>query len=505
MPMRQRTSEQGNEIIYFGQERVDTQAGDANMGFWFLQDPTVGPNASGGFDGKHVDGDILIQSSLTNGGGVSDIHVFKWTASGLTEVTGLTGAGASAASSARQRLRVCQHGHDHASLGRRSRSRRIFYEGGLNLSALFPGQALPCFSTFVSNTRTSQSDRRGPEGLRQRRDRHVRLDRDQEGHAAERLHAEVRLHVRRAGNATFQLADGESKTMNKLSPGTYHVSEGATAAGWSFDSVSCGVGDSYVQKSGANLTIALPLIGKVECTYVNKRDTGSLTLSKVLTGGPAGYTGPFTINYDCNDGTAHDGSKSVSAGSTSSAITGIPTGTQCTISETPPTAPTGYTFGTPTFSPSATVTIANKDQTVNVQTTNTLTRDTGSLTLSKVLTGGPAGYTGPFTINYDCNDGTAHDGSKSVSAGSTSSAITGIPTGTQCTVSETPPTAPRVTRSARRRSRRRATATITNKDQTVNVQTTNTLTRDTGSLKLSKSLHGRPGGLYGAVHDPLRV
>ena len=33
-----------------------------------------------------------------------------------------------------------------------------FYEGGLNLSALFPGQALPCFSTFISNTRTSQAD-----------------------------------------------------------------------------------------------------------------------------------------------------------------------------------------------------------------------------------------------------------------------------------------------------------------------------------------------------------
>ena len=120
----------------------------------------------------------------------------------------------------------------------------------------------------------------------------------------------------------------------------------------------------------------------VEVTTVNtlSRDAGSLTLSKVLTGGPAGYTGPFTINYDCNDGTAHDGSKSVSAGSTSSAITGIPTGTQCTISETPPTAPTGYTFGAPSFSPSATVTITTKDQTVNVQTTNTLTSTTPPVT-----------------------------------------------------------------------------------------------------------------------------
>ena len=179
----------------------------------------------------------------------------------------------------------------------------------------------------------------------------------------------------------------------------------------------------------------------VEVTTNNTltRDTGSLTLSKVLTGGPAGYTGPFTINYDCNDGTAHDGSKSVSAGATSSAITGIPTGTQCTISETPPTAPTGYTFGAPSFSPSATVTITNKDQTVNVQTTNTLTRDTGSLKLSKALTGGPEGYTGPFTIHYACDQ--AHTGDVSVNAGSFQT-ISGIPTGTQCTVSETPPTAP---------------------------------------------------------------
>ncbi len=216
---------------------------------------------------------------------------------------------------------------------------------------------------------------------------------------------------------------------------------------------------------------------------MNKRDQGSLTLSKVLTGGPAGYTGPFTINYDCNDGTAHDGSKSVSAGSTSSAITGIPTGTQCTISETPPTAPTGYTFGTPSFSPSATVTITNKDQTVNVQTTNTLTRDTGSLKLSKVLTGGPAGYTGPFTINYDCvtarttgrsrcrwfdsSDHGYSDGDAVHDLGDASDCADGLHV-------RTPTFSPS------------ATVTITNKDQTVNVQTTNTLTRDTGSLKLSK-------------------
>ena len=118
------------------------------------------------------------------------------------------------------------------------------------------------------------------------------------------------------------------------------------------------------------------------------------------------------------------------------------------MNESLPAAPPGYTFGTPTFIENSgepndgIVTITSNGATVEVTTVNTLTRDLGSLTLSKVLSGGPAGYAGPFTINYDCNDGAAHDGSKSVAAGATSSPITGIPTGTQCTISETPPSAP---------------------------------------------------------------
>ena len=67
------------------------------------------------------------------------------------------------------------------------------------------------------------------------------------------------------------------------------------------------------------------------------------------------------------------------------------------------------TFGTPTFTDSSgtandgIVTIAVKDATVEVKTNNTLTRNTGSLKLSKSLTGGPAGFTGPFTIHYGCD------------------------------------------------------------------------------------------------------
>ena len=73
-------------------------------------------------------------------------------------------------------------------------------------------------------------------------------------------------------------------------------------------------------------------------------------------------------------------------------ISGIPTGTQCTVSEpSPPTPPEGYTWGTPTFSPSATVTIAVKNATVEVTTNNTLSRDTGKITVVKKFVGAPDG------------------------------------------------------------------------------------------------------------------
>ncbi len=111
------------------------------------------------------------------------------------------------------------------------------------------------------------------------------------------------------------------------------------------------------------------------CTVTNTRDTGSLKLSKSLTGGPDGGAGSFTIHYDCGAGHTGDASVSVNGSQT---IDRIPTGTQCTVSETPPTPPAGYTFGTPTFTDNSgtsndgIVTIT-KDPTVEVTTNNTLT------------------------------------------------------------------------------------------------------------------------------------
>src|SRR5262249_50359273 len=63
-------------ILYAALDRFDG-SGDSTAGFWILQDPTVGttttnPLSSGSpFTGKHMDGDVLVVSDFTNGGGTS--------------------------------------------------------------------------------------------------------------------------------------------------------------------------------------------------------------------------------------------------------------------------------------------------------------------------------------------------------------------------------------------------------------------------------------------------
>src|SRR6476660_2658456 len=72
------TNAAGDQILYFGMER-NTNTGDANVGFWFLQN-NVGCTAASGhhaFTGDHSDGDLLIVSAFTNGGAVSTIDVYR--------------------------------------------------------------------------------------------------------------------------------------------------------------------------------------------------------------------------------------------------------------------------------------------------------------------------------------------------------------------------------------------------------------------------------------------
>ena len=84
---------------------------------------------------------------------------------------------------------------------------------------------------------------------------------------------------------------------------------------------------------------------------VNDPTMGELKINKVFDPLNLGFVGNFMINYNCDDGTVHDGTVSLATGGTTT-ITGIPTGTVCIVTEPAlPNAPTGWNFWTPKFSP----------------------------------------------------------------------------------------------------------------------------------------------------------
>lgn len=172
----------------------------------------------------------------------------------------------------------------------------------------------------------------------------------------------------------------------------------------------------------------------VTVTVSNPRahDQGFLKIAKVFDPTTSGFSGNFTIKYNCGAGNQ---TVTLAAGA-STTVGPFNTGTSCTVSEpTLPTAPTGWTFGTPSISGSpATVTKGTADTAVAVSVANSISRDSGTLTIAKTLSN-PDGATVPasFTINYNC--GTGFTGSRSVAPGG-SATVPGIPTGSTCTVSE---------------------------------------------------------------------
>ena len=80
---------EGDLIIYYGLDRLANN-GTAQVGFWFFQDDSVGKGTTAGgggfnFTGAHEVGDVLVQSSFTSGGRVSNVSVFEWVGSGGSE------------------------------------------------------------------------------------------------------------------------------------------------------------------------------------------------------------------------------------------------------------------------------------------------------------------------------------------------------------------------------------------------------------------------------------
>jgi hypothetical protein len=166
------------ELLYFGSDRYDN-SGDAQQGFWFLQDEvdlTGGPGGGGThFDGVHLPGDLLVVSDFGNGGTTSTIKVWEW------DPTCTKGADGCADNNLRIRAEsddanclsgTLPDGDDFCGIvnpndgtvapwaftdksGNSTYLQGEFFEAGINLSTL--DLADRCFATVVAESRSSTS------------------------------------------------------------------------------------------------------------------------------------------------------------------------------------------------------------------------------------------------------------------------------------------------------------------------------------------------------------
>jgi hypothetical protein len=175
----------GDQIMYFGLEK-NKDNGNNNVAFWFLQNNVscVSPGGNTPFTGVHADGDTLVVSAFTNGGGVSNINAYRWDANdncidnpilaGACDGKPIGSGGDCKANSGGDNICATTNSGpleendsitttwltSDATLGvGHTVVPTDFFEGGVNLTEVFGGvgeQAPSCFSTFLGNTRSSQ-------------------------------------------------------------------------------------------------------------------------------------------------------------------------------------------------------------------------------------------------------------------------------------------------------------------------------------------------------------
>jgi len=151
----------GHTIVYFGQDRY-AQDGDAFVGFWFFKGP-VSEHSGGTFNGAHQNGDILVQVNFTNGGVIQDFLISKWQNGGLVQVdSGVECTASLTNDDACGKVNGSGIGEISAPwpyTPKQGTANKIpeggFFEAGIDLTNL--GLDTGCFSTFLAETRSSQS------------------------------------------------------------------------------------------------------------------------------------------------------------------------------------------------------------------------------------------------------------------------------------------------------------------------------------------------------------
>ncbi|MFE5335020.1 DUF5979 domain-containing protein [Isoptericola sp. NPDC056573] len=245
--------------------------------------------------------------------------------------------------------------------------------------------------------------------------------------------------------------DGTPVTLTGLpvnSECTVTETNAANAAGTTITVTTPGEDPVETDGTSADVTIVPDDDGAaaVQVAMTNEFTVGAIDLQKVVDGegGPAYGAGPFTIQVVCTydadgdgpgeAGTVYDGTVVLGgAGPLEAQIPNLPTGAECTITETDDGGATGAVVVPDT------VTVGS-DQPVEVVITNTF--DVGTIEVDKDLDGLGALYgPGPFEVTLECSylgvDLPIPGGAVRELVPGEPVLYEGLPVGAECTVTET--------------------------------------------------------------------
>lgn len=320
---------------------------------------------------------------------------------------------------------------------------------------------------------------------------------------------------------TFEYTCTDKVTGKAASPKQLVVKAGETAHVGDVPTGSCTLTEKDASVKGASVTTALAVGGTavqgdkatfdvlgggaaaVNVSAVNTYtlDRGTFTVSKKVEGDDAETHKniTFTFAYSCTSDVEGKVSGELSVRGDGSAVSGpaLPVGATCSVSEKTSSAQVnGFDVKA---SETQSVTIAEKDAALSF--TNTYTRQTGSFSVLKTVTGAQAGDK-EFTFTYTCTDGT--EGTLKAKADGQAVAGPKVPTGTQCTVTEDAKAA--AIDGYTLAAPEAQTVTVSEKDQVVSASFVNTYTEvpTTGSPSQdpSASPSGKPTPSKPAQEDP---
>ena len=252
---------------------------------------------------------------------------------------------------------------------------------------------------------------------------------------------------------TFEYTCTDKVTGKAGSPRQVMVKAGETAHVGDVPTGSCTLTEKDASAKGTSLSTTLAVGGEpvrdgkvtfdvlggdatavsVSAANTYTLDRGTFTVSKKVEGDGAEThkNAAFTFEYSCSSDVEGEVSGELTARGDGATASGpaLPVGATCSVSEKTSSAQVnGYDVKTPE---AQSATITEKDAALSF--TNTYTRQTGSFSVLKTVTGAQAGDK-QFAFSYTCTDGTEG----TLKAKADGEAVTGprVPTGTQCTVTE---------------------------------------------------------------------